>query len=135
MELRLETFGLYHPDTLSSFLQGKIAGLKVNLTPPGFSDLLSISSAKFVKTNVKSFPIKHFLSSEAESVFKAVPEGNLSNSVLLKQLVESNLRKYVLDSLNEGQLKQINSSSTFNTSGVFKTVLIGKLMIVCRVDV
>ena len=136
MELRLESFSLYHPDTLAPYLQAKLAKLVVEVTPPTYHTMMIGAASKVTTKVTKTIPIKRFANTQTERSYNAMQEDSLSNSVIIKQLAESNLRPYVLNSINEGRLKDFYSKAVFKTCGVLKALIYGEsscavLLVVC----
>lgn len=126
MELLLESFSLYHPDTLAPYLQGKLTKLEVKIIPPSYRNLLATSTAKLTAKRVDQVPKKRFNNSQTERCFNSMEEEDLTHSVIIKQLAESNLRPYVLDSINEGRLKEFYSKAVFKKCGMLKALIYGE---------
>merc|ERR1712227_516008 len=123
MEVLLESSSLYHPDTLAPYFQAKLSNLAVDVNPPAISTILEIALSKYKAAASQPTPRREFASKKAEDRFKSVVENSATKFVLVKHLVESKLRPYVLDSINEGKLKNFYSRSIFQKCGVFKSMI------------
>jgi len=123
MEVSLESSSLYHPDTLAPYFQAKLNNLTVHVAPPAVCTMFELALAKCKTAGSETSPRRQFASKEAEESFKSLVENSATKFVLVKHLVESKLRPYVLDSINEGKLKNFYSQSIFQKCGVFKSML------------
>ena len=102
------------------------------LVPPSFSNLLNVALSRFcslifeVQNNVEKWPSVHFSSQHGRTVFESLIDENSSQSILARNIIGSKLRLYILDSINEGKLKEFYRSSIFNTCGVGKSLFHGE---------
>jgi len=126
--MELETISFFHPDALALYFEGRLSGLNVRTVPPSFSNLLNVALSRFcslifeVQNNVEKWPSVHFSSQHGRTVFESLIDENSSQSILARNIIGSKLRLYILDSINEGKLKEFYRSSIFNTCGVGKSL-------------
>ena len=81
MELRLESYNLYHPDTLAVYLQAKLTNLDVDILPPSYKTVAVDTLTKITGKSTKSAPLRNFNSKNSIKKFGEIKEDSYANSV------------------------------------------------------